>query len=108
MVARSTAAVLRRLGHAVTHALDGASAWKYLQDGPGEFDVLLLDIVMPRMSGSDLAHRARSAGFAGPIILISGMVMNVDPDAMRLLGIRAFMTKPFLPADLERALRQVP
>lgn len=105
MVARSTTAVLRRLGHTVTHALDGSAAWKSLQDRLHDFDVLLLDVVMPRMSGSDLAHRARAAGFAGPIILVSGLVMEIDPDALALLGIQAFMTKPFLPSELERALQ---
>lgn len=105
MVARSTVAVLRRLGHTVIHALDGTSAWKSLQGRMHEFDVLLLDVVMPRMNGSDLAHRARAAGFTGPIILVSGLVMEIDPDALALLGIRTFMTKPFLPADLDRALR---
>lgn len=106
MVARSTVAVLRRLGHTVTHALDGISAWKCLDGRMGEFDVLLLDVVMPRMSGSELAHRARQAGFSGPIILVSGLIMGIDRQALAMLGIHTFMTKPFLPADLERALRQ--
>lgn len=105
MVARSTVSVLRRLGHSVTHALDGVAAWKQLENRLHEFDVLLLDVVMPRMNGSELAHRARAAGFNGQIVLISGLLMSIDPDALRLLGIRSFMTKPFLPADLERALR---
>jgi len=105
MVARSTVAVLRRLGHTVAHSLDGSSAWKCLQGRIHEFDALVLDVVMPRLSGSDLAHRARAAGFTGPIILVSGLVMEMDPDALALLGIRTFMTKPFLPADLDRALR---
>ena len=107
MVAKSTVAVLRRLGYSVTHAFDGASAWKSLQAQVNAFDVLLLDVVMPRMSGSDLAYRARSAGFTGPIVLISGLVTQIDPDALALLGIRHFLTKPFTPADLDRALRDV-
>jgi len=105
MVARSTTSVLRRLGHSVTHAADGNAAWVNLQDHMHDYDVLVLDVVMPRMNGSDLAHRARAAGFAGPIILVSGLVMTIDPEALALLGIRAFLTKPFLPVDLDRALR---
>jgi CheY-like chemotaxis protein len=105
MVARSTIAVLRRLGHTVTHALDGTSAWRSLQARLDDFDVLVLDVVMPRMGGSELAHRARAAGFTGPIILMSGLIMEIDPDALALLGVRRFMTKPFLPGDLDRALR---
>jgi len=105
MVARSTIAVLRRLGHTVTHAFDGTSAWNRLQGRLGDFDVLVLDVVMPRMNGSDLAHRARAAGWAGPIILVSGLVMEIDPDALAMLGIRKFMTKPFLPDELDRAVR---
>lgn len=105
MVARSTIAVLRRLGHTPTHAIDGMAAWECLTASPGEFDVLLLDIMMPRMSGSDLARRARAAGFAGSIVLFSGLIMHMDAKALNLLGIRHFMTKPFLPIDLERVLR---
>lgn len=105
MVARSTMAVLRRLGHHPTHAMDGMAAWERLSASPGSFDVLLLDMVMPRMTGSDLAYRARAAGFAGRIVLFSGLIMEVDRDALDLLGIRDFMTKPFLPTELERVLR---
>jgi CheY-like chemotaxis protein len=105
MVARSTSAVLRRLGHSVIHACDGTSAWKHLQACMDDFDVLVLDVVMPRMGGSELAHRARAAGFSGPIILMSGLVMHMEPDALALLGVRRLLTKPFLPADLERAIR---
>lgn len=105
MVARSTVAVLRRLGHSITHVHDGSTAWKCLQEGMHEFDALLIDVVLPRMSGSDLAHRARAAGFAGRIVMVSGFVMAMDPDMLKRLCIGAFMTKPFLPADLDRALR---
>lgn len=105
MAARSTSAVLRRLGHSVTHAIDGASAWKDLQARMGDFDVLLLDMLMPHMGGPELAQRARAAGFSGPIILMSGLIMHMDADVLAMHGVRRFMTKPFLPAELDRALR---
>lgn len=104
MVARSTTAVLSRLGYVVTHLCDGRSAWEHLEGRMHDFDALVLDLIVPRMGGIDLAQRARVAGFRGRIVLVSGLVMAVDPATLELLGIRHFMTKPFLPADLARAL----
>ena len=107
MVARSTTAVLHRLGYVVTHLSDGRSAWEHLESRIHDFDALVLDLILPRMGGMDLAHRARLAGFDGTVIAISGLVMHVDPAALELLRIQRFLTKPFVPADLERALRGV-
>jgi hypothetical protein len=37
---------------------------------------------------------------------MSGLIMHMDPDALTLLGIHTFLTKPFSPSDLECALRR--
>jgi len=106
MVARSTTIVLRRFGHTVTHAGDGDTAWSILRERLRYFDVLLLDVLMPRMSGTELARHARAAGFRGLIVLMSGRFTELHPSTQTQLGIHTLVTKPFLPSDLERALHQ--
>jgi two-component system cell cycle sensor histidine kinase/response regulator CckA len=51
------ARALREAGYTVFEAIDGADAWTMFLRQPGRFDVLLADVVMPRMPGTELAAR---------------------------------------------------
>jgi DNA-binding response OmpR family regulator len=68
-------------------------------------DLIILDVVLPRMSGTSLADRLRThPDFARtPLFLISGMVEGVprSPEPVRINGLTAF-TKPFDVAVLKR------
>lgn len=61
---------LRRRGHQVTEAADGEEAWQLFS--PGTFDLVITDVVMPRLDGNQLAGRIRSVDGATPILLVSG------------------------------------
>lgn len=61
---------LRRRGHNVTEAVDGEEAWQLFQ--PGTFDLVITDVVMPRLDGNQLAGRIRSVDAETPILLVSG------------------------------------
>jgi len=104
LVARTSIALLERLGHSVTHLLDGAEAWSRFSGNDGDYDLLLLDLNMPRMSGVDLIRRVRGTRFAGRIVVMSGRVSDEDRRNLESLDVDHILAKPFTPAELAEAL----
>jgi two-component system, cell cycle sensor histidine kinase and response regulator CckA len=102
-VRRFAARVLSRGGFQVVEASDGAEALELLKAGATAVDVVVTDIVMPRMNGVELME-ALSVSHPGlPVILMSGYATS----ALSEMGIAApcsILTKPF-PA--ERLLAEV-
>lgn len=92
------AAMLEWLGHTVTRARDGLSAWDFLSRGQ-RFELLLTDVDMPHMSGLDLLAAARQARLGTPVVVISGDSGN-RPLALQA-GALAFLSKPFRMGELE-------
>jgi CheY-like chemotaxis protein len=98
-VRTTTADILRGLGYGVVQAASGEAALELLHQD-GMIDVLLTDVVMPGMSGAELARRARSSHPRLPIVFISGYA---DPEGVAgdtLL--HPLVRKPFRPFELRR------
>jgi len=84
---------LRAEGYGVVHAADGATA---LEEAAGrEFDLVLLDVMLPERGGFDVLRALRGRGDATPVILMSAR----DDEADRVEGLRLgaddFLPKPF-------------
>jgi PAS domain S-box-containing protein len=97
--------VLGRQGYNVLSARDGVEALRMAQDSPTPPDLLLTDIVMPRLGGPELARRLRREMPALRVVLMSGYT----DDAHVLHGAMdedvSFIGKPFAPDDLMRLVR---
>jgi signal transduction histidine kinase/ActR/RegA family two-component response regulator len=104
LVGRTAVAVLEHFGHRVTHLLDGAQAWSHLSNDVSQYDLLLLDVNMPQMSGVDLVRRVRGTRFAGRIVVMSGRVDEADLRALKELHVDHILAKPFTPDELTAAL----
>jgi signal transduction histidine kinase len=104
IVASAVTAMLQRQGHDVTHAIDGQTAWAEMKADPGRFDVLLVDINMPRMNGIDLVRRVRSTAWAGRIVVMSGRISDPDLRTLEQLRVHRMLPKPFTPEDIAAAL----
>jgi PAS domain S-box-containing protein len=99
------ASVLKELGYQVLEAGDGASALSLAQSHTGPIHLLLTDVVMPGMSGGELAERLKTlrpeakvlytSGYTGGIVLRRGIG---EPDI-------AFLPKPFTPGELAAKVR---
>jgi two-component system response regulator MprA len=74
-------------GFDVRHALDGHEALSQIAEGKP--DVVVTDIMMPKLNGVELARRLRERGNTIPVILMSAVYDQVD-----LPGVR-FIPKPF-------------
>ncbi|MFH1686177.1 MAG: response regulator [bacterium] len=68
------------------------------------FDVILIDLAMPGMSGLDMAARIRDRQSQVPIILLTGWEVGVDQDRLRRVGISKVLHKPFRMEQLTDAL----
>ena len=103
-----TSAVLRRAGYHVTAVSDGADAMARLDDQPASIDVLVTDVVMPGMSGIDLAEQVIERFPAAGIVLLSGYnAETLDLDRVVRRG-AIFLPKPVASSDLLDAVRRSP
>lgn len=96
---------MRALGHEVTVARDGIAALEVLRNHP--FDVVLLDIVMPRMDGYEVLDEIKADSRLRdiPVIVISSLEDEVESVARAIeLGAVDFLPKQFVPSILKARL----
>ncbi len=70
----------------------------------GSFDVVLLDVVMPEMSGLELLRRYRESGGTAPVIVLSALSSADDVVRAMKLGATDYLAKPFDSSELVAAL----
>jgi len=97
--------VLGGQGHEVVACADGASALAHV-DGPA-FDLALVDLSMPGLSGWEVAKGVRAAQPNVPIALVTGWGDQVDFEEARARGIDYLMAKPFDVDDMTRLVAGV-
>jgi CheY-like chemotaxis protein len=98
--------ILKRCGYRVTVASDGPDALVQCEPDAAQFDLVITDVVMPGMSGSELVSRLRARRPGLRVLYTSGYT----EDAVVHHGVAAgahFLAKPFTPSDLARKVRQV-
>jgi two-component system alkaline phosphatase synthesis response regulator PhoP len=101
---------LRGEGYEVDVAADGAEGFE--KATTLTFDLIILDVMLPYRSGTDLCRDIRQAGLATPILLLTVRSSTIDKVLGLKLGADDYVTKPFaaveLIARIEVLLRRVP
>ena len=101
---------LAREGYSVDSATDGETGLERASHEP--FDLLLLDLMLPRMGGFDVCRELRRRGIETPVIMLTARGAVVDKVVGLKLGADDYVTKPFEMAELlarvEAHLRRVP
>lgn len=92
-------------GYRVVSAVDGPSAVAAALAEPP--DLLLLDIMMPKLSGFDVCRALRAKGLAVPIVILSARDQEVDVVLGLELGADDYVTKPFGLAELLARIKAV-
>ncbi|MBI3636076.1 MAG: response regulator [Candidatus Rokubacteria bacterium] len=100
-------AILTKRGYVVLEADDGVAALEQSERYDGPIHLLLTDVVMPRMSGPDLASRMKAARPRMKILYISGYATEkLDQHGLAGTGV-ALLEKPFTPTALAAKVRDV-
>jgi signal transduction histidine kinase/CheY-like chemotaxis protein len=94
--------LLERSGCRVFSARDGVEAVEL--SSKKRFDLVLMDIFMPRMSGYEAARAIRASGYDGPIVAVTASALKGDRDKCAEAGMNGILVKPFKREDLEEAL----
>lgn len=88
---------LEMSGYEVLTARDGEEVLEMLErhrDGAAP-DLILLDAMMPKLSGVDALKRLRESGYRMPVLMISAHLDAQQPDRMREIGADGVVAKPF-------------
>jgi len=95
---------LRSLGYRVNIVTSGPAALKWLESNP-YCDLVLLDMMMPKMDGAEVLRRLKASECKAKVLLMSGMVAE---DLLHSTGVdleESFLAKPFNIMDLGVKLR---
>jgi polar amino acid transport system substrate-binding protein len=82
----------------ITTAVDGESAIK--EAVKGNYDLILMDIQMPKVDGLTASKRIRELGIKTPIVAMTAHAMSGDKDKSINAGMNAHITKPINPSEL--------
>lgn len=90
--------IMQQEKYQTTLAFDGEDGYSYASSGL--YDVIILDIMLPKMNGFTIAKQLRQRKIETPILMLTAL--DEIPDKVKGLNIGAddYMTKPFAPAEL--------
>src|SRR6185436_3761354 len=101
--AEVTRAIVRKLsgdGHELEMASEPKPVLDRLDAGSADWDVMLLDVGLPGMSGIDVLRRFREAGALSSIIMLTGDNTAATATECMRAGAFYYLTKPFRPFEL--------
>src|SRR5262252_10767882 len=95
-------------GYSVQVARDGAAGLRLASEK--DLDLIILDVMLPKMSGFDICKQLRAAGASTPIIMLTARGQEIDKVVGLKIGADDYVTKPFsfmeLMARVEAVLRR--
>jgi CheY-like chemotaxis protein len=98
---------LERLGYVVTALTDATDALKLFSRDPSQFNLVITDQSMPKLTGLHLARKLLKIRSDIPIILCTGHSDSVTPEKVRGTGIKEFLMKPLGNQELAWVVRRV-
>ena len=92
-------------GYGVTVARDGESGLGLARQGG--FDLILLDVMLPRKDGFQVCRELRRAGIKTPVILLTARAQEAEKILGLQIGADDYVTKPFSPRELRARIEAV-
>lgn len=103
-IARGLKFNLEMEGYQLVHARDGNLARQLLFDEDRRFDLIILDVMLPGLSGFDLCHALRRKKNYTPVLMLTAKNFEKDKIKGLRLGADDYLTKPF---NLEELLTRI-
>ncbi|OLP15739.1 transcriptional regulator [Leptolyngbya sp. 'hensonii'] len=95
--------ILSSLNYVVESATDGEAGWQLIESF--NYDLILLDVMIPRLDGISLCHRLRSQGHQMPVLLLTGRNSGHEKAIGLDAGADDYVGKPFDPEELVARIR---
>ncbi len=106
-VVRETAGmILEELGYTILEAEDGKQGLEVYQRHQDQVDLVILDMIMPVMDGSECFLALKKIHPDLPIIISSGFTRDADLNSLKEHGLEIFLRKPYSVLELSRAVDQ--
>jgi signal transduction histidine kinase/ActR/RegA family two-component response regulator len=99
--------ILEQLGYHVTSVTSAEEALRLVTSSPSSFDLVISDMSMPKMNGSELAQKIILLRSDLPVILCTGFSDLINEEKARAMGVRGFFMKPFDHKELARAVNDI-
>ena len=94
-------------GYTVIAATDGIEALEAYKDQQGAISAVISDMGLPRLSGEDLVMKIKELNPSARVIVASGYMEPHQNSKLLLVGVKAFVQKPYQGTDLLKTLRDV-
>ena len=99
--------MLEKLGYTVQTACGGQEALEIISRNGSDFDLAIIDMIMPGMDGETLYYKIRERLPQIPVLLASGYALNRQANAIMKGGCNGFLQKPFNLSAISRKIREV-
>lgn len=104
-LSRAVVALLEKHNYSADAVYDGEEALDYLE--AGNYDALILDIMMPKLDGLEVLRRLRAAGNPIPVLLLTARSEIEDKVTGLDTGANDYLTKPFSTEELMARIRDI-
>ncbi len=98
---------LTDLGYKIILASDGEEGVNIYSKDPGVIDLVILDMVMPKMDGRECFKRLKEINPDIKVIVASGFMNTSSVSEMRQAGVQGFIQKPYRRAELSRLISEL-
>jgi PAS domain S-box-containing protein len=101
---KTVSAILHKEGYEIVTCTDSSEGLEVFRFSPEEFDLILLDMIMPGMNGPEVFNALREIDPEVAVLLMSGATANYEVQELADAGASGFLAKPFHPRDLREAV----
>jgi PAS domain S-box-containing protein len=105
-IAKLNGMLLESLGYSVATRTSSIEALELFRSNPGDFDLVISDMTMPKMTGNLLAAELMKIKPEIPIILCTGYSKKASDESAKEMGIKEFLYKPVTKANLAKTVRK--
>ncbi len=101
------AGLLSQEGYEVLRAEDGTTAVALFESRAASIDLVILDMIMPRMKGEEVLARLRSMPLSPKVVISSGFMTEEQRGKLKDYGVDGFLDKPYGEEDALKVVRSV-
>ncbi|MBU0985982.1 MAG: response regulator, partial [Proteobacteria bacterium] len=99
--------MLERLGYNVVTETSSLKALELFRNSPEDFDLVVTDLTMPKMTGDKLGKEIIAIRNDIPIIILTGYSQKITQENVQDMGFKGFALKPIIMKDLAKIIREV-